>query len=85
MLVVYWALESGRAKDPGITILMAVADHFGCSLDALVGRGDLADGPMLTSLDKAIISGIERLDDKAKGILLSLIGALTKANASKAA
>lgn len=80
-----WALESGRVKDPGINILMAVADHFGCSVDALVGRTDLTKESRKPPIDLALLSGIERLDNGAKAILLGLVGALTKTGANKAA
>ncbi len=33
-----WEMESGRASNPGLAILVRLADHFEVSLDELVGR-----------------------------------------------
>jgi len=65
--------------------MTAVADHFGCSIDALIGRTDLTKEPTKLPIDLALLSAIERLDNRAKASLLGLVSALTKTDENKAA
>ena len=56
----YQRFETGKQK-PGFDSLLALADHFGVSLDYLAGRSDRASKSMLVNTDRissiASISG----------------------------
>jgi len=69
-----WAIEMGRVQDPGVSVLIALANHYGCSLDALVGRTEeIAAGRELEPIDKLLLSVIRTLDDSQKNGLLQLL------------
>lgn len=69
-----WALEVGRVQDPGVSILIALANHYGCSLDALVGRTeDILAGREPEPIDKLLFSAIRLLDTNKKNGLLQLL------------
>lgn len=64
----------GRVQDPGVSILIAIANHYGCSLDALVGRTEeIAAGREPEPIDKLLFSAIRSLDSHKKNGLLQLL------------
>lgn len=69
-----WALEMGRVLDPGVSVLIALANHYGCTLDALVGRTEeIAAGREPEPIDKLLLSVIRSLDIGKKNGLLQLL------------
>ncbi len=66
-----WALEMDRVQDPGISTLISLANHYGCSLDAIVGRTEeITAGREPEPIDKLLFSAIRLLDiDKKIGLL----------------
>lgn len=68
------AIETGRVQNPSLRILLALATHFGCSLDSLVGHGRNTV-PSLRSdpLDHLLLSELRRLKPDKKRVLLRLV------------
>jgi len=66
----YARWESGY-RQPDIKSLCILADHFGVSVDYLIGRD--IDTKGLTREEKRLITGYRNLDAKNKHVLLTLL------------
>jgi len=74
-----WALETKRVKDPRISLLVSIADHFECSVDNLISRSAYSKGKSLSSETIAIIATLERLEHDEQAVALKCLGRLAKA------
>ena len=80
-----WAIERGRIKDPGVTILTAIADHYHCTLDTVVGRISPADDEKLDTMERVLVSMFNELEADKREMLLAIARAFRCKETDKAA
>lgn len=68
------AIETGRIQNPSLRILLALATHFGCSLDNLVGHTHgIGLSRQRDPVDQLFLSELEHLQPDKKRALLRFV------------
>ncbi len=77
-----WELEKGRSKNPSFELVRKLAEHYGVSIDVLVGK---AEEPNIEDLQvERLHRGLKDLSARDRSVVEEMIKAM-KASAEKSA